>query len=210
MHEEALYEKTREVFLKLNMLSLLSDFYLAGGTALALHLGHRKSVDLDFFKFDSFSPQKIYNSLQDLNPKIIQETEGTLDIIVNDVKVSFLQYPYKMLKSTIVYKSIYLASIEDIACMKITAISSRGSKKDYFDLYMILQQYSLEEIFKLFIEKFKGIDYSLNHILKSLVYFEDAEKDPEPDLLIDLNWNEVKKEIINIVLKFSKESQYSF
>lgn len=91
------------------------------------------------------------------------------------------------------FDQVKVASLEDIACMKLSAISSRGSKKDFIDLYFILQKFSLGELLALFEKKFKGVNYQMSHILKSLVYFEEAEKQPDPEFLVDVDWNEVRK-----------------
>lgn len=176
----------------------MSEFYLAGGTALALQLGHRKSVDLDFFAAHFPKRDELLHSLIDFSPKIVQESAGTLDLLIHDVQVSFMEYSYPMLEELVLFSGIKMAGIVDIGCMKISAISSRGSKKDYIDLYFILQKMALEDLLDAFSIKYKGVEYSKTHIMKSLVYFNDAEEDPDPDYLISTDWSEIKGRITEV------------
>ncbi len=88
-----------------------------------------------------------------------------------------------------------MADERDIATMKVDAISSRGSKKDLVDLYFLLEKYSLDEILKFFSEKYHDIKYNRVHILKSLTYFESAEKEPMPNMIKEVEWEEIKKVI---------------
>jgi predicted nucleotidyltransferase component of viral defense system len=192
MFEKAIDSKTRQVLRKIRETQVLENFYLAGGTALSLILGHRKSIDLDFFSFSFPKFEILVAKLKTLNPKVINQDKGTLDLYMDDVKVSFLEYKYPLVGDFLEFDQVKVASLEDIACMKLSAISSRGSKKDFIDLYFILQKFGLGELLALFEKKFKGVDYQMSHILKSLVYFEEAEKQPDPEFLVDVDWNEVK------------------
>lgn len=179
------------------------EYYLAGGTALALQLGHRDSIDFDFFKQDDLDTLELFTKLKEIffEKKIvkIQEEKNTLTILVNgDIKISFFSYYYKLLKGKIKEENLSLASIEDIACMKLSAILSRATNKDYIDLYYILEKYSLEEIIKYSQIKFPDIDTNL--ILKSLVYFEDVVIEPiifKHDMNVD--FSDVKKSLIKKV-----------
>jgi len=192
MFEKAIDSKTRQVLRKIREAQVLENFYLAGGTALSLILGHRKSIDLDFFSSSFPKFEILMAKLKTLNPKVINQDKGTLDLYMDDVKVSFLEYKYPLVGDFLEFDQVKVASLEDIACMKLSAISSRGSKKDFIDLYFILQKFSLGELLALFEKKFKGVNYQMSHILKSLVYFEEAEKQPDPEFLVDVDWNEVK------------------
>jgi hypothetical protein len=201
MYPQTLYPKTKQVLEKLEKLEL-NNFYLAGGTALALQLGHRKSIDLDFFT-DNFPKRDILlQKLHGLNPTITQEAQGTLDVLIEEVKVSFLEYKYPLVCPLVKYGKTELADITDIACMKLTAISSRGSKKDFIDLYFILKTRTLNEVIEVFRKKFEGVDYQETHILKSLVFFEDANRDPDPDYIESINWEEVKDTLEKTVENF--------
>ncbi len=157
--------------------NLKSDFYLAGGTALALQLGHRDSIDFDFFTENDLDTGVLLEKLQDIFKeypiKKIQEEKNTLTIIVDDdIKLSFFTYKYPLVKPLIEEEFLRLASVEDIASMKLSAIVSRATEKDYVDLYFILQEYELADLLKLADQKFPSLDEAL--ILKSLTYFDDV------------------------------------
>lgn len=201
MYSETLYPETSKVLSKLAKYSLMKGFYLAGGTGLALQLGHRKSIDLDFFS--SIFPRNdlLLQKLSDLKPQVLSESEGTLDLSIDGVKVSFLEYNYRLLQGLINYEEVRVASILDIACMKITAISSRGSRKDFVDLYSIFSKYSLKEILNNFMKKYQNISYNKVHILKSLTYFKEADEEPELDYIVKTNWEEVKERVCEEVKK---------
>jgi predicted nucleotidyltransferase component of viral defense system len=193
MHEEALYLNTKQLLRRIRVESFLDNFYLAGGTALALQLGHRKSVDLDFFSPIFPRQEQLLQELSGYNPQIAQQAKGTLDTYISGVKVGFFEYKYPLLEPLVKYETVQLAQVLDIACMKLSAITSRGAKKDFVDLYVILQKHKLSELIEAFEKKYKGLRYNKLHLLKSLVYFEDADKDPEPDYLVKLRWTEIKK-----------------
>ena len=201
MYKEALYAKTEQVLEKVETDTIFKDFYLAGGTALALQLGHRKSIDLDWFSEHFPKNDIIKQSFTQYQPKVIHESHGTVDLVIDDVKLSFLEYKYPLLEPLVPFEDIKMASVMDIACMKISAISSRGSKKDFVDLYHIMKEHTLTEILESFYKKFKDVDYQKLHLLKSLVYFEDAEVDPEPDYLTKTDWDDVKRNIVAAVQK---------
>lgn len=169
---------------RLNILPLLKifkeDFYLAGGTALALQLGHRDSVDFDFFSKNNIDTEELFKKLENIFKEYkirkVQEEKNTLTIIAGEnVKISFFTYEYQLLKPLIEEQYLNLASAEDIACMKLSAIVSRSTEKDYIDLYFILQKYSLSSLLELAQEKFPSVDKNL--ILKSLVYFDDITEE---------------------------------
>ncbi len=170
---------------RLDVLPLLKafkvDFYLAGGTALALQIGHRDSIDFDFFSANDFNTIKLFEKVQNIfvNHEVvkIQEEKNTLTVLVdNNIKISFFTYRSNLLKDKIDEENLFLASVEDIACMKLTAILSRATNKDYIDLYYILKENKLEDILELFKIKFKETD--INLVLKSLVYFDDIDIEP--------------------------------
>ena len=169
----------------INLLPLLTpfkdNFYLAGGTALALLLGHRYSIDFDFFSPGSFSTKDLFQKVEKVfaGHQVVrtQEANDTLTIIIDDeLKVSFFAYPYELARPLLDEGYFKIASLEDIACMKLTAITGRSFLKDYVDLYFILHNIDLEKLLKFAKEKFSTIDTNL--ILKSLVYFEDIQEEP--------------------------------
>ena len=194
MHEEVINKKTKRVLAALVRSNLIKDFYLARGTALALQYGHRKSIDLDWFKQQSFNTVKLKRDLAALGKIVVDsEEKDTFNLNLAGVKLSFLGYPYKLLFPLLNWQGIKIADHRDIACMKLDAVSSRGSKKDFIDLHFFLQDYSLADLLKLFAKKYKGIEYNKLHILRSLVYFIDADKEPMPLMLRKVDWQEVKK-----------------
>lgn len=203
MHEETLSEKTRIVLEKIT--PVIAPFYLAGGTALALFFGHRISVDLDFFNEDAFSVPLLVEKLNNLgNLRIEDQSETTFNGFLDEVKISFFYYPYPLLFPTKEYNSVFLADERDIGAMKIQAISGRGSKKDFVDLFILLKKYSLPELFNFFHKKYEKFNYNQLHILKSLSYFYDADTNPEPIYIYPISWIEVKKFIKIVVDEYAK------
>ena len=205
MYEEILKQKTKLVFSKIAKIKAINSFYLAGGTALALQLGHRESIDLDWFSEKPFSTKDLKKELSKLGSlKIDSEEKDTLNCSLDNVKLSFFEYPYKVLFPFIKYKGTQIADFRDIACMKLDTISSRGSKKDFADLYFLLKKIPLEDFLKLFNKKYKGIEYNKLHLLKSFVYFKDAEEEPMPKIIKKISWKEIKENISKKVKNISK------
>jgi hypothetical protein len=170
---------------RLTILPLLSNFkptfYLAGGTGLALQLGHRDSIDFDFFSPYDIETKKLFSLIQEVftGHKIIktQEEKNTLTVFIDDnIKLSFFTYKYKLISKLINEPNLKIASIFDIACMKLAAIVSRATNKDYIDLYFICAQVKLSEILKMLKKKLPELD--INLVLKSLIYFKDISKEP--------------------------------
>ncbi|MCL4514505.1 MAG: nucleotidyl transferase AbiEii/AbiGii toxin family protein [Firmicutes bacterium] len=185
---------------------IASGFYLAGGTGLALQLGHRISGDLDFFCPEEFEPWSLKDRLAAAGQfAVASEARGTLHGIFNSAKVSFLKYSYPLLFPTKNLTGIEIADYREIALMKITAISSRGSKKDFVDLYFVCQEYSLILLMDLFEEKYRKASYSKYHILKSLTFFEDADAEPDPVMLKPWSWENVKDYFKINAIKAAKE-----
>lgn len=179
LYWDILDKKRKDLLLLLK--SYKDSFYLAGGTALALQLGHRDSIDFDFFSPNSFSTEDLFKNIQKKfseHPitKTQEEKDSLTLIIDNEIKISFFAYPYKLIKTLLDEDNFMMATIEDIGAMKLSAITSRSSLKDYVDLYFILHRISLESLLKIAKQKFPTID--TNPILKSLVYFEDIEEEP--------------------------------
>ena len=171
----------------------MRNFYLAGGTGLALHLGHRISGDLDFFCQGQFETTTLRDSLIATEQfKVLSEAQDTLHGVLAETKVSFLRYPYQLLFPTEDLEGLKVADTRDIAVMKIAAISSRGSKKDFVDLYFVCQIYPMESLWEFFEKKYRQANYSRYHILKSLVFFDDADREPDPVMLKPWNWEHIK------------------
>ncbi|MBS4032217.1 MAG: nucleotidyl transferase AbiEii/AbiGii toxin family protein [Clostridiales bacterium] len=194
MFANVLSEDRITLLARLTDYNLLHRLYMAGGTAAALQLGHRKSEDFDFFS-DQLHPETLANSLAAREPfQISSSTAGSLHGFINNVKISFLLYPYPLLFATQTFMGVPLADIKDIALMKIVAIANRGTNKDFVDLYYICKtEISLEELLlDLFAKKYSGHQYSLYHILRSLQFFEDAEKSPPLEMIYTVDWEHIK------------------
>jgi len=196
MHEKVLPQGSRELLAKLESLNLpeLGGWTLAGGTGLALQLGHRVSVDFDFFQTEGFSPDLLFRCLRRAGEvELLQEDDQTLTAIVSDVKVSFFTVPDGFLFVSTGYSFFKLADPRDIALMKLAAVSGRGSRKDFIDLYTILRgDLTLEHCFGWLPEKYGEGRTNVYHVLKSLTYFEDAEREPLPHMLEPFDWEECK------------------
>ena len=186
--------------LRSRKLEFLNQFYLSGGTALSLQLGHRESEDLDFFSETDFETLIIEQELEKVGKLESRETfKNTLNCVLRGVKLQFLGYPYPLLEPFVGFEELRLSSVIDIACTKLQTIGARGSKKDFIDLYIIFETYTLQELLDLMKRKYVNTDFSLTHILKSLIYFEDAELEPMPRLHRDIEWEDVKKKMGEVV-----------
>ncbi len=194
-HLNILPEKQVELYELLKSVNWLKDFYLAGGTGLALHIGHRQSIDFDFFTSSDIDNNILDSKLSKIGVFIrTYEDRNTLYGELNDVKVSFIKYDYPLLEELASDAYFHIAGLKDIASMKLSAILSRGSKKDFIDLFFLLKSYSLKEILGFYGEKFKQSDYEYS-LLRSLLYFKDAEKDPMPRMIQSVKWDQVKNTI---------------
>jgi hypothetical protein len=192
-HLEVLDKGTNRALRDLNAASLLGGFYLAGGTGLALSLGHRRSMDLDFFTEEPFDSDRVTGKLRDFQAlRVLEKSEGTLHVSIGMVKISFLSYPYPLLFACQLLQGVEVADPRDVACMKLSAIASRGTRRDFIDFFAVVRVYGLAQILEWFAEKFRQVSLSRVHLLKSLTYFEDARHDPMPDMLIPLSWEDVE------------------
>ena len=170
----------------------LDQFSLVGGTALALQLGHRLSIDLDLFTLLPFDKNELVEVLTE-EFEVSVESEGTTMLItnLNGVKVDFVRMSYPLLFPALNIEGIRMLELRDIAPMKLKAVTQRGSKKDFFDIFFLLDRLPLTDMLQLFLEKFK--QHEIFHVVKRLTYFEDAEKQPDP-LVFDksVSWQVVK------------------
>jgi hypothetical protein len=196
LHEEVLSADTNRVFGRLGESPALSAFYLAGGTAAALQLGHRYSLDLDLFTERPWSWEQIAPALSSAGNVIVDRQEaGTFVGSVGDVRVSLFHYPYVLLEQPIPTRfGVPLASLIDIGCMKLVAISQRGSRKDFIDLYFLGREgLAVRELVRALPRKAPGVEWNPVHILRSLAYFEDAESQPDPVMLLPCDWRDVRR-----------------
>jgi len=173
----------------------INKAYLAGGTALALQIGHRISVDLDFFTQYDFIESQLSTKLSTL-PEFVQEgtAQRTVWGKIGKTKFSMFYYKYPLLEKTVLFEGIQLASLKDIAAMKIQAIESRGTKRDFIDVYYLSKKYTLHEMIQFYQKKYGVLEDHLYAILRSLDYFEDAEQEVNmPNMLSELKWEDVKE-----------------
>lgn len=193
-HHDVIPASTETALCALREAALLERFYLAGGTGLALQFGHRLSRDLDFFAQDQYDEDAFLQQLQKLDDfRLTAKAPYTLHVTIDEAKISFLGYTYPMLFPTSSFSNVAVADPRDIACMKLSAIASRGTKRDFIDLYFCVQRYGLKSILDLFQRKYAQTNYSRIHIFKSLSYFDDAELDPLPHMLAPIDWDRVKQ-----------------
>jgi len=184
-------------------------FYLAGGTALALRMGHRVSVDLDFFSSSDFNPDRLLLSLQshhetnDPPIHVFQKTMGSLCVEMKNTKVELFHYPYPQLKPVERIEGISLASLRDNGVMKLSALVNRGSKKDFFDMAQLLEVDSLAHWLSYYQEKFPHSDTFM--LAKSLVWFDDAEHEPTPRMLNHHTWEDVKSILSKAVMSLHEQ-----
>jgi hypothetical protein len=185
----------------------LKDFYLAGGTGLALQLGHRKSADFDFFNDHPFNIDLLISRI---NPdKILMSTEGTLHCESDGIKLSFLYYNPPRLFPAITWQNISLADWRDISAEKMKAISLRGSKKDFVDLYVVIKLKStIEQVCQTFKDRFSSSTINYYHVLRSLTFFEEAEEEPAPVMVMkggDWEWKVIKEFFLRNIQVFEKQ-----
>lgn len=192
MHERILAKSALSLLAMPEM--KINGFYLAGGTGLALQLGHRKSDDLDFFSSEEFFPDKILSQIKP--ERVLFSEKNTIHCEKNKTKLSFLYYKEKLLFPTIDWKGIKIADYRDIGGDKIKTIAQRGSKKDFYDVYAMLKlKMSIKELCSIYNKKFGSSGINNYHVIKSLIYFSNADEDAGVKLIdnsADWNWERVK------------------
>lgn len=206
MFTSCISPQAKNVYKKIAKKGITQPFYLAGGTALALQIGHRHSVDLDFFSEKKFSVKRIVKNLSDIGRVTVTfEDPESVSIELGGAKLSFLHYPYRLIFPFVQWSGYgELADVRDIACMKIDAIASRGTKRDFVDFYYLLKRYSLREFLTFFGKKYENVNYNTLHIMKSLVYFADAENETMPKQAKSTPWKSIKKTIIEEVRAYQE------
>lgn len=197
MHTEILSKKQVTVLERVKEVWAIRSFYLASGTALALRHGHRRSIDFDFFTRRSFDARALLRSIERVFPRLerIQADEDTLYVRLLGVTTSFfrLRYPLLRAKQRTAW-GFGLASDDDIAAMKIEAIAGRGSRKDFIDLRVLCAcGLRVERALLLFQRKYGARRTDTYHRLRALAYFDDAEREPMPEMLVPFDWNETRE-----------------
>ncbi len=195
---------TLELLKKLSAQPEMQGLRLVGGTSLALQYGHRQSVDLDFFGNLAIDQDDILSLIERMGSyKLRNRTSNILQLIINGVMVDIVDYSrYPWIDEPVCEDGLILASPKDIAAMKINAIEGRGSRKDFIDIYLLLQHYTLEELLQFYSKKYPN--YSIFRALLSLTYFDDAESEAMPRMFIPDSWNDIKVKIANIVKEYQR------
>jgi len=176
--------------------------YLAGGVAIAVTLHHRTSLDLDLFIPGDFDSERLAEQLIPAasHVKIVGRDDGTLYAEVDDVPVIILRYRYPLLEPPRLESGlpIPMASLEDLACMKVAAIPGRGAAKDFWDLAALLEHGvaggDLGRLLELYERKFVNDDRG--HVVRSLAYFGDADAAPLPHGLDETHWRQIKRDLL--------------
>lgn len=182
---------TLELLRRIMSIPELGNYTLAGGTALALQIGHRISVDLDFFSNEPINKDEIFELLGQFGDiRLMHQSKSILIMSLNKVKVDFVHYKYEFISPIVIDNGIRLAGIPDIGAMKLAAITGRGTKRDFTDLYFLLQYFSLEELVAFYVKKYP--DGSEFLLARSLTYFADADSESPPDLLVKIDWDVIK------------------
>ncbi len=199
MYPEVLDSKRTKVLKELFFLNK-DGYYLAGGTALALQMGHRTSLDFDFYHPQHFDSGELFSKLQSVFGERVTERhreEDTLTGDIDGVHFSFFWYKYPLIRVLKDFESVPLASIEDIAAMKIIAVVQRGTRRDFIDIYYLLKRVDLDALFFWTEEKYPSFNRYMG--MRALIYFDDAEKRTDESRITifdkNLTWEEVKKAI---------------
>jgi predicted nucleotidyltransferase component of viral defense system len=210
-HWEALTPETRDAFRKCSQLPFVGDFYLAGGTGLALHLGHRFSVDLDFFsaKADAVGADSrgaLRAALDDPTLAIGHDKDGTFVAEWRDVGVSFFRMNlYPLVQVPILLEGVPVATIEEIGAMKLGAIIDRGTRKDLVDLYFIIKRVPIDRLFQVAAIKYSRVRTFAISATRALAYFDDAESLPMPRMINSTSWTTMKRFLERQAIKAGRE-----
>ena len=203
---QTVYPDTLELLKKLAQTSILQDMRLVGGTSLALQYGHRRSVDLDFFGRTTDDVDELTEALHDSVGQLtlLSASKKIRVYIINNVKVNIVNYDYPWIDDAVMDSGIQLASPKDIAAMKVNAVIGRGTKKDFVDIYFLLQHYSFERLMQFYLEKYS--DGSEYRALLSMTYFGDADLQPMPYMFSNVSWEEIKKRILQEVEEYNRQN----
>ena len=212
MFTKAISDPLWELLRRLNPIPDMVFSYLGGGTALSLQLGHRKSDDLDFFVTEGFDDLSFKKNIQieGLDVLVLNQTSSHTEMMIHSIKVDLikeripLKFPLKTIHPQT--ENIKMADPRDIGRMKLMSIGSRGSKKDFVDLYCLTREIiTLESLITMAMEENRGIKYSKLLFLKGLLDFEEAEREGDLTMIWDVGWEEVKSALIKDVKKIAKK-----
>lgn len=197
--------KTLELLKQLVSLPEFKQLRLVGGTSLALQIGHRNSIDIDLFGLidDELKLDQILKPLGKF--QLVHKTSHIFICTINNIKVDIVNYSYPWLCDTFFSDNIPLANLKDISAMKLAAITGRGSKKDFIDIFFLLKEFSLQEMLGFYKEKYS--DGALFLVLRSLTYFIDADKDADPKMLNKVSWSKIKEKIILTINEYFQKGK---
>jgi len=203
LQQNAVEPATLELLKRICSHSPFENFALGGGTNLALRLGHRLSVDLDFFTNTPYQNSVIFQAVTAGFPaaELLFEQNQTMMFTINSIKVDFVLYPFKWLHPFETIDGARLIALPDMIPMKLQALSNRFSKKDFWDIAFLLKIFSLSEMLEIFKSKFPQID--IGYIIHSLTNFEEAEREQPPVALLPRTWEEIKNELQKVVIDFT-------
>jgi hypothetical protein len=207
LHWNTITPAMRQVLLSFSSSTIGEHFYLAGGTALALQLQHRLSIDLDFFSPDQDIPSILFpikESLGKFNPTLVDSSWGNLIFVAEGVRVGFYGYGFPLVKPMVQFENIELANIVDIGLIKLDALMSRASCKDFHDLYVIFQHIPLRTLLDKGPEKFSYVRDFEAQVVRHMVYFDRAERETPVPLLEEVPWETVKEWFRNQAISLGK------
>lgn len=197
LHLRTVTPELLELLRGLQQIPALAGYGLAGGTSLALQLGHRVSVDIDLFGEVPFEDEEVVPYLAQIGPfTLIKRSENIFVAVVQGIKVDLVRYAYPRLAPFVVEDGVRMFGLADIAAMKLGAIAGRGSRKDFIDLHVLMEHFSKEQLWEVYRSKFP--DSSEFLLRKSLTYFTDAEREAMPEMHIPLTWEEVKRRVVEV------------
>ena len=197
MNPKVLPQEAWTVVRMLEGAGLLEPWILAGGTGLALQLGHRISIDLDLFAVEPPPLPVLRATLAGLGKLDVQaEDASTLHVLLNGVRLSFLKSEVPFLFPPVDYRGLRVADARDIAAMKIVAVGGRGSRKDFVDLYAFLEAGGdFQDLIEVLRQRYANTSFNEMHLLKSLVFFDDAEQEPMPRMIHQVDWKDIRSRL---------------
>lgn len=206
MHAGTLSLHAQNILAQLGRSGVVAEMYLVGGTALTLQLGHRVSQDFDFCVKGNVLAENIARDLGGVGKLTVDllEPPHTLLGTFEGIKISVFRYDYEMLEPYVYYQKVALASVKDIAAMKLSAICGRATKRDYVDLYVLAQSYTFDEMFAWYDRKYGALSNNVYTLIKALGYFDDAQTDEMPEMLVPVGWEHVKAFLLSESLRLGK------
>jgi hypothetical protein len=195
LHLETVAGETLSLIKELQSMPLLKSFYLVGGTSLALQIGHRTSTDIDLFNHNLFDNDALSSIIKrKFSPENMTINQIGIFSYIKSIKTDIVYHPCNIIEPPEMKEGILLAGLKDITAMKLNAITRRERKRDFIDIFRLLEFYDLEEMMKFFSQKYPEILDLF--VLRSLVYFADAENDENPKCFFNYNWEKIKKTTI--------------